>query len=856
VFPPVVAHLMADIGEFAAKMGEAEALQAKVTQSGAASWKSAGKQMMTTGGIMAAAAGAVAAETIHMASEFDAYMERVHTQAGASQHEVDSLKQSVLNLAMATGQGPEKLAEALYHVESVGYRGKVAMDVLTQSAHLAAISGANLDDTTYGLTSVMQTFGAKAGEASKYAALFNATVGAGDMQMEAFNRAVGTGFYSVAQTFGISAQSASGALAFMTDRGAHADEAATRLRMTIALLAAPSQKATTVLHSLGLTSESVGKAQHTVNGILKASHVTYSQLATDLKKPDGFYVALKHLQKGLEDSGLSAEAANAQLSHAFGGGKSDASILAMLNNLDTLKQKYEAVGKGMGSLAESYAASQRTASNQMERFKATAQALGIEIGHALMPYALKLLGWLRDVAQWIATHEGAVKALAALIGVTLVAGLILATAGAIAFAAATIEIWGPIALIIVGIMALVAQVVFLWTHWRQIWGWIVDHAKQVAAWLGQVWDKVKAKAVEVWNGILDWIRGVWKKIAGWLDSAWHTVTDPIVQAWNWLKSTTVRIWNAILDWLKKWWPLLLIIFMPVIAVVMAIWNHFHQAIFDTVVNWWNNVLGWLQTAWTWITDHATAAWNLFYEYVVAPVIRAANAVHRWVLWLTGKISAGFREILAWVVRQWNRFYAAVIDPVVRAYHAADQWLRAMWKSITGWFTRTHDDVVRTVSGWYNIGANIVQGVVQGIEDWASWAWGKVEDFANGLLSAAKSFLGINSPSRLFRDTVGRAIPEGVGVGVDLHARLATNPVMDLASKLHAVGQVAMSPSLSMPGLSQSVGFAVTAAAQVPQPVIHVHTHVVAEVDKRVLFKTTQTEALRYGQRNSAAAFSQ
>jgi phage-related protein len=137
---------------------------------------------------------------------------------------------------------------------------------------------------------------------------------------------------------------------------------------------------------------------------------------------------------------------------------------------------------------------------------------------------------------------------------------------------------------------------------------------------------------------------------------------------------------------------------------------------------------------------------------------------------------------------------------------------------------------------------------------ASWAWNKICDFANGLLDAAKSFLGINSPSKLFRDTIGRGIPEGVAVGVDLHARMATNSVSSMADKLRVAGQVAMSQSLQMPGVSSAQNFAVTAGLQVPQPVIHVHTHVQAKVDKKVLFETTQTEALKYKGRNSAPAF--
>jgi TP901 family phage tail tape measure protein len=373
---------------------------------------------------LATAAILVGGASVAMASNFDMHMERVHTQAGASQAEVEALKNKVLSLAYATGQGPEKLAEALYHVESVGYRGAAAMSVLTEASKLATISGASLDETTYGLTSVMQTYGAKAQDAAKWAAFFNGVVGTGDMRMEAFNRAVGTGYFSAAQTFGVSAQSAGAALAFITDRGAHADEAATRLRMTLALMAAPSVKASTLLRAIGLSGGEVKARTDSMTAALKKAHLTTTVLASDLKKPDGLYVALHHLQTALKDSGLSAEAANALLSHAFGGGKSDSTILAMLNNLDTLKSKYVALGHNVKTYGESWKATTEQFSVKVKRLEAGAEALGIKLGNYLIPKIESLVSWLMKAADWASKHKTLVEALAIAIGGALVVAML------------------------------------------------------------------------------------------------------------------------------------------------------------------------------------------------------------------------------------------------------------------------------------------------------------------------------------------------------------------------------------------------------------------------------------------------
>ena len=127
--------------------------------------------------------------------------------------------------------------------------------------------------------------------------------------------------FSAAQSFGVSMESAGAALAFLTDRGMGADEASTRLRMSLALMAAPSQKAASLLAAIGMSGGEVKAATSTMTEALQKAGLSTTTLAADLKKPDGIYVALTDLRQHLMDSGLSAEAAAALMSKAFGGGR-------------------------------------------------------------------------------------------------------------------------------------------------------------------------------------------------------------------------------------------------------------------------------------------------------------------------------------------------------------------------------------------------------------------------------------------------------------------------------------------------------------------------------------------------------
>lgn len=66
----------------------------------------------------------------------------------------------------------------------------------------------------------------------------------------------------------------------------------------------------------------------------------------------------------------------------------------------------------------------------------------------------------------------------------------------------------------------------------------------------------------------------------------------------------------------------------------------------------------------------------------------------------------------------------------------------------------------------SVGRNIVVGVWNGICNAAGWFRSQVQSFFRGIVDGAKGALGIHSPSRVFRDEVGKWIPPGVGEGMD------------------------------------------------------------------------------------------
>jgi phage-related protein len=64
----------------------------------------------------------------------------------------------------------------------------------------------------------------------------------------------------------------------------------------------------------------------------------------------------------------------------------------------------------------------------------------------------------------------------------------------------------------------------------------------------------------------------------------------------------------------------------------------------------------------------------------------------------------------------------------------------------------------------SIGSSIVQGLWNGINGMYDWVIGQIKGFGQGIVDGLKDFLGIESPSKLMRDEVGKMLAEGIAVG--------------------------------------------------------------------------------------------
>lgn len=94
----------------------------------------------------------------------------------------------------------------------------------------------------------------------------------------------------------------------------------------------------------------------------------------------------------------------------------------------------------------------------------------------------------------------------------------------------------------------------------------------------------------------------------------------------------------------------------------------------------------------------------------------------------------------------------------------------------------HANMSGGFNGGYNAGMSIGEGLSAGIYAMAGSVASAAASIADAAVGAARSVLRINSPSKVFRDQIGRAIPEGMAVGISKFGYYVKDSMSNLAYK--------------------------------------------------------------------------
>lgn len=104
--------------------------------------------------------------------------------------------------------------------------------------------------------------------------------------------------------------------------------------------------------------------------------------------------------------------------------------------------------------------------------------------------------------------------------------------------------------------------------------------------------------------------------------------------------------------------------------------------------------------------------------------------------------------------------------------------------------------------WFQLGVDIVKGLINGLLSMAGAFWDAIMDMCKSAFDGVKDFFGINSPSKLMADEIGRFIPPGIAVGVEGNIAPLENSLEGLADVTTGTLQAELSkPVAGLPSVS-------------------------------------------------------
>lgn len=383
----------------------------------------------------------------------------------------------------------------------------------------------------------------------------------------------------------------------------------------------------------------------------------------------------------------------------------------------------------------------------------------------------------------------------------------------------------PIGLLIAGITVLVAGIMYLWNtnegfrnavikSWNAIKEAAIDVWGIICKFFTETIPKAWESVVAFFKGIPDWFKEIWSKI-----------TDTWKEWGNNISNFFVELWNGILDTIKQWGENIKNFFTKTIpTIIQNIITWFEElpykigyvlgALLGTVVKGWVNIFNyfskniplWIEKIsswfselpgkiWTWLVESynkisqwGTDTWNKAIEIGT----NFLNSIIQFFSQLPGQIwnwlINAYNNVVSWGSNMFNKaaevgsnFINNIINWISQLPGEFSNWLNDTISKVASFASNLGqrasqagqnmvNNIINAVknlpSQMASIGKNIVQGVWNGITGMGSWLSSKVSSFFSGIVDGAKKALGIHSPSRVFRDQVGKYMAQGVGVGFE------------------------------------------------------------------------------------------
>ena len=189
----------------------------------------------------------------------------------------------------------------------------------------------------------------------------------------------------------------------------------------------------------------------------------------------------------------------------------------------------------------------------------------------------------------------------------------------------------------------------------------------------------------------------------------------------------------------------------------------------------------IQTAWQALCDFLAPVFEGAFQAVANIFDTITGAILGVLDFFIGVFTGDWEQALNGIKEFWGSIwdgicgiFETIIDTLMGIGEVILSWFGTTWEDalngVKDFFTNIWNGIVDFFSGlpgrMADIGYNIVTGIWNGISGAAGWLWNQISGFCSSIVNGIKNFFGINSPSKLMEDAVGKWLPPGIAVGFE------------------------------------------------------------------------------------------
>ncbi len=328
---------------------------------------------------------------------------------------------------------------------------------------------------------------------------------------------------------------------------------------------------------------------------------------------------------------------------------------------------------------------------------------------------------------------------------------------------------------------------------NQFGQWMADHQPQIQAVGELIGDKLGAAITFVSDAVgflVDNIDIIGPALAGFgiviLYSLLPAFTAWIAAQW----AAAVAGWAAIAPWLP-----FIAIGLAVAAVIAGIIYVFKN--WGTISEWlaqkWQAFKAWTISIFNSVVDFFTTWGPTILTILSGPIAWVVALVVNYWDQIKAFTVSTFEGIVNWISNAWNN----IITTVSNAGSTIWTDVLSIWTKVTGFLSGIN---------LFDIGKNIIQGMIDGVGSMADAVMEKIQSIGDGITDKIKDILGIHSPSRVMME-VGVYTGEGLAQGIEsMQSRVAgaSAGIADDVTTPHDT-PVASLPPARTAGVSPEVG---------------------------------------------------